>query len=64
MAENVTKTQEVAEVVIPTKWDILISRLTGLSASYYSILAICRAYCSGRSGRRASRNVYWIQPCI
>jgi len=41
MAENVTKTQEVAEVVIPTKWDILISRLTGLSASYYSILAIC-----------------------
>ena len=41
MAENVTKTQEVAEAVISTKWDILISRLTGLSASYYSMLAVC-----------------------
>jgi molybdopterin-containing oxidoreductase family membrane subunit len=41
MAENITKTQEAAEVVAPTKWDILISRLTGLSASYYSLLAVC-----------------------
>lgn len=41
MAENLTKTQEAAEVIIPTKWDILISRLSGLSATYYSLLAVC-----------------------
>ncbi|MCX8030164.1 MAG: polysulfide reductase NrfD [Thermodesulfovibrionales bacterium] len=38
MAE--TKTQQVAEVVIPTKWDILIGRLTGLSKSFYLALGL------------------------
>jgi len=39
MAENLTKTQDAAEVVVPTKWDIVISRITGLSKSFYLVLA-------------------------
>ncbi len=41
MAENLTKAQEIAEVAIPKKWEIVISRLTGLSNTYYLILALC-----------------------
>ncbi len=40
MAENITKTQVAAEIVVPTKWDILVSRLTGLSKTFYVILAL------------------------
>lgn len=38
MAE--TKTQQVAEIAVPTKWDIVISRLTGLSKSFYIVLGL------------------------
>lgn len=41
MAQNITKTQAVAEIAIPTRWDIVISRLAGLSKSFYLMLALC-----------------------
>lgn len=40
MAENLPKTEVATEVAVPTKWDILISRLTGLSRSYYLLLVL------------------------
>ncbi|MCX7914180.1 MAG: polysulfide reductase NrfD [Thermodesulfovibrionales bacterium] len=41
MAENLTKTEAATEVAVPTRWDILVNRLTGLSKTYYLLLGLC-----------------------